>query len=268
MTPMQHTRTTPDTPAAPMLEVDNLHKHFGGFKAVDGCSFAVRPGTVTGLIGPNGAGKSTLFNLITGVLKPDAGRILFNGTSIHGKAPEQVALRGVGRTFQTPRLFFELTVWENLMTAGPDQPGERIHTTVFGRSTLRRTEQGLSDDAWQVLRFLHLERLANEYAANLSGGQRKLLSLGRVLMMKPRVILLDEPAAGVNESLSAELFDHIRALNAQGITFVVIEHHMALVMRLSHDIVVMHNGRTLAQGTPGEVQRNKDVLDAYLGGQI
>lgn len=253
---------------SPLLKVEAVSKHFGGLAAVDGCSFAVQPGSITGLIGPNGAGKSTLFNLVTGVFKPDSGRISFGGVALAGKAPERIVAHGIGRTFQTPRLFFNLTVWENLMVAGQGQPGERLPVTLFGRRKLQTTERALSQGAHEVLEFLGLGHLTNELAANLSGGQRKLLSLGRVLMMEPQLILLDEPVAGVNETLAQELFDHIQELNRRGITFLIIEHNMELVMRLCDVLVVMHNGRTLAQGTPLEVQQNQQVLDAYLGGQL
>jgi ABC-type branched-subunit amino acid transport system ATPase component len=251
-----------------LLEVRNLHKHFGGVKVVNDCSFAIRAGTVTGLVGPNGAGKSTMFNLVTGVLKPDSGRIVFDGDAVQGRSPERVVRHGIGRTFQTPRLFFELTAWENLMVAGRDQPGEHFLANLVRHRVVRQAERALSDKAHDVLAFLRLDRLANEMAGSLSGGQRKLLSLGRVLMMEPRMILLDEPAAGVNETLAQELFDHIQVLNRQGITFLVIEHNMSLIMRLSDELVVMHNGRTLAQGLPADIQRNQDVLDAYLGGHV
>lgn len=264
------TNTTPRPVAgdAPLLEVRDVARRFGGLAAVDGCSFSVRPGSVTGLIGPNGAGKSTLFNLVSGVLKPDRGRIAFQGSAIGGLAPEQIAAQGMGRTFQTPRLFFGMTVWENLMVAGPQQPGERFAAALVRRRGVRAAERALSDKALEILDFLRLGRLANQAAASLSGGQRKLLSLGRVLMLNPRLVLLDEPVAGVNETLAAELFDHIGELNRRGITFLVIEHDMDLVMRLCETVVVMHNGRTLAQGTPDEVQQNQAVLDAYLGGAV
>lgn len=254
--------------AAALLSVRDLCKHFDGMVAVDDCSFTVRCASVTGLVGPNGAGKSTMFNLITGVQRPDRGQIDFAGQRISGRTPEHVVDQGIGRTFQTPRLFHALTVWENLMVAGRNQPGERFWATLVGGTRLRGAERASSDKAHEVLAFLRLEHLGNELSANLSGGQRKLLSLGRVLMMEPRLILLDEPAAGVNETLAQELFDHIQSLNNQGITFLVIEHNMELIMRLSDELVVMHHGRTLAQGTPAEIQRNQAVLDAYLGGQV
>lgn len=251
-----------------VLDVSGLSKQFDGLVAVDGCSFRVEPGTVTGLIGPNGAGKSTAFNLITGVYKPDQGDVVFQGAAIGGHAPNTIAARGMGRTFQTPRLFLKLTVWENLMVAAQHQPGEHLLATLVGRRRSRDAEHKSSRKAHDILAFLELARLTNDLAGNLSGGQRKLLSLGRVLMMDPTLILLDEPVAGVNETLGAALFDHIAELNRQGITFLIIEHDMDLVMRLCDTLVVMHNGQTLAQGTPSQVQQNQAVLDAYLGGQV
>src|SRR5690625_1047642 len=192
--------------AAPLLVVQDIHKTFGAVPAVEGCSFALRSGRVTGLVGPNGAGKSTLFNLITGVQRPDRGRIVFDGRAIAGRSPERIVDHGIGRTFQTPRLFHELTVWENLMVAGRKQPGEHFWATLMCVGHWRGAERALSDKAREVLAFLRLEHLLDEPAASLSGGQRKLLSLGRVLMMRPRLILLDEPAAGVNETLAQDLF--------------------------------------------------------------
>lgn len=250
------------------LEVRGLSKQFDGLVAVDGCDFNVKPGSITGLIGPNGAGKSTAFNLITGVYKPDQGDVLFQGVNMAGHGPNAIAARGMGRTFQTPRLFAGMTTWENLMVAAQEQPGERLMATLIKRGHARRSEYKASRKAMEILAFLKLDRLLDTPAASLSGGQRKLLSLGRVLMMDPSLILLDEPVAGVNETLARELFDHIGELNRRGITFLLIEHDMDLVMRLCHTLVVMHNGRALAQGTPAQVQRNQTVLDAYLGGQV
>src|SRR5699024_6797611 len=190
------------------------------------------------------------------------------GESMNGCTPNFIAAAGLGRTFQTPRLFLRMTVWENLMVAAQAQPGERLTTALLHRGRARAAEREASAKAHEILSFLKLTRLTNDTADSLSGGQRKLLSLGRVLMMDPRLILLDEPVAGVNETLGAELFDHIGELNRRGITFLIIEHDMDLVMRLCDTLVVMHNGRTLVRGTPQEVQRNQAVLDAYLGGQV
>lgn len=260
---------TARTPTAvPLLAVQELHKQFDGLVVTDGCSFDVQQGSITGLIGPNGAGKSTLFNLVTGVYRPDRGNILLRGDRITGHSPQRIAAAGMGRTFQTPRLFLHMTVWENLMVAAQQQPGERLTTALLHRGRARAAERAASHKAREILSFLKLERLTNAMAASLSGGQRKLLSLGRVLMMDPQLILLDEPVAGVNATLGAELFEHIGELNRRGITFLIIEHDMDLVMRLCQQLVVMHNGRTLAQGTPQQVQQNEAVLEAYLGGQV
>src|SRR5699024_501872 len=212
--------------AAALLEVCDVHKQFDGLVVTDGCSFAVQPGTITGLIGPNGAGKSTLFNLVTGVYRADRGRIRFRGDVISGSTPNAIAAAGLGRTFQTPRLFAHMTVWENLMVAAPS--ASSLTAALCRRGRMRETQREISARAHEILAFLKLTRLTNDTADSLSGGQRKLLSLGRVLMMDPQLILLDEPVAGVNESLGAELFVHIGTLNRRGITFLIIEHDMDL----------------------------------------
>lgn len=249
-----------------ILQIRDARKHFGGVQAVDGCSFDVAQGAITGLIGPNGAGKTTLFNLITGHFPLDAGDIRYRGASIVGLSPDQLAGRGLVRTFQIPRGFSRMTVWENLMFAAPNQLGEGVMQAIARLARMRAEEARYAQRAWEILEFLELDHLADEYADALSGGQRKLLELGRVLMMDPEVILLDEPAAGVNPALMQNLSARIADLNAQGITFLIIEHDMDLIFRMCHTVVVMHHGTALAEGDPETIRHDPRVLEAYLGG--
>ncbi len=249
-----------------LLSVEGLQKHFGGLMAVAGTSFAVRQGSITGLIGPNGAGKSTLFDLVTGVTRPDRGTVRIAGRPLTGRAPDVIARAGVARTFQTPRIFPDMSTWENLLAGGTRHPGETLlGGLVLGRAA-RTRERALQARATELLAFLGLERVAGQAARELSGGQRKLLSLGRALMTEPRLLMLDEPAAGVNQTLTRTLMARIRDVNAGGVTVLVVEHDMDLIMRLCERVVVMHHGSVLAEGTPEEVQRDERVLEAYLGG--
>jgi len=251
-----------------VLEVDRLCKRFGGLRAVASCSFSVEAGTITGLIGPNGAGKTTLFNLITGFLKPDSGKVALEGKGITRLAPHRVFRAGISRTFQVPRELAGMTAAENLMLVPSDQLGERMWNPFFRPFRVRRQEQETRRKAIGVLEFLQLSHLADEPAHDLSGGQKKLLELGRTLMANPRIVLLDEPGAGVNRTLLKRLADAIRTLRDDlGMTFLVIEHDMDFVMRLCTPIVVMSEGTVLMQGVPDVVQRDQRVLDAYLGGQ-
>ncbi|MGD9676335.1 MAG: ABC transporter ATP-binding protein [Candidatus Bipolaricaulia bacterium] len=251
-----------------MLEIDRLSKRFGGVRAVDGCSFSVETATITGLIGPNGAGKTTLFNLLTGTLRPDAGHVRLEGRDITRCPPHRVFRSGIGRTFQIPREFRNMTVVENLMTAFPNQLGERIWNPFLRSRAVSRQDGAARDKALEVLEFLELVPVAHEQAGNLSGGQKKLLELARTMMSEPRLLLLDEPAAGVNRTLLHRLADSIRRLCAEcGVTILLVEHDMDFVMRLCHPVVVMSEGRVLAEGSPFDIQRDPRVLDAYLGGQ-
>ena len=250
-----------------MLEVVDLEKNFGGIKAVDGCSLKVEQGSITGLIGPNGAGKTTLFNLITGFYKPDGGEIWFSGERIGGLSPHKIARRALTRTFQIPRELKEMTVLENLMVVPENQVGERIWNSFFRPGVVRRQERELRDEALEVLEFVELIDLANEYAKNLSSGQKKLLELARTLMAEPKMILLDEPGAGVNPTLMKKLTRNIENLRQRGKTFFLIEHDMDLIMNLCDTVIVMNKGRQLAEGTPDEIKKNESVLEAYLGGR-
>ncbi len=251
-----------------ILEVKNLKKRFGGLLAVDGCSLEVKQGTITGLIGPNGAGKTTLFNLITGHLRPDGGQVLFRGRDITGRPPHQIFHSNIYRTFQITREFPQMTVLENLMLMPEDQIGERVWNTWFRFKSIHDQEKALQEKAVEVLDFVGLRRLTNEYAGSLSGGQKKLLELARSMMADPEMVLLDEPGAGINPTLMQRLMSRIRQLcEEKGITFLLIEHDMNLVMNLCNPVIVMSEGKKLTEGTPDEVKTDERVLEAYLGGQ-
>ncbi|HYF21504.1 MAG TPA: ABC transporter ATP-binding protein [Ramlibacter sp.] len=252
----------------PLLRLENVTRSFGALRAVDGVSFAVGRGGITGLIGPNGAGKTTLFNTIAGALAPDAGRILLDGHDIAGLRADQVFHRGIGRTFQIPRPLPALTVMENLLLAPTDQAGERFWAAWVQRGAIRRQEAGHREKAREILEFTGLTKLQDQPASVLSGGQQKLLELARILMVDPALILLDEPAAGVNPVLLETLLERIQALNRGGVTFLLIEHNMDVVMRLCNPVVVMAQGQLVMQGTPEDVRRDQRVVDAYLGGAL
>jgi branched-chain amino acid transport system ATP-binding protein len=255
-----------DTPA---IEVRAVTKVFGGNRAVDACSFAVRRGSITGLIGPNGAGKSTLLNVIAGVLRADGGSVLLDGEPSDGLRPDQLLKRGLARTFQVPRPIPTMTVLENLVLAGQDQCGERIWNAWCRPGRVGAQENAIVDRAIDVLRYVNLIHLRDAYAATLSGGQKKLLEFARALMTGPRVILLDEPAAGVNRTLMRELAGLIEEqCRDHGVTFLIVEHDMDLVARLCDPVVVMSQGTRLFEGSFNEVRRDQAVLDAYLGGQF
>jgi neutral amino acid transport system ATP-binding protein len=252
------------------LRVENLHKRFGGITAVDGASFNVEQQSMTGLIGPNGAGKSTTFNCITGIHPPDGGRVLFGGEDITGMAPNVVANRGLVRTFQIARELDEMTVLENLMLAPKGQRGEALWRSVFPFVRGDVVEQGeeLRERCWETLEFFEIDHLADEYAKNLSGGQRKLLELSRALLTDPDTVLLDEPFAGVNPSLEERLLEHIHQLRDEGYTFLIVEHDMDLIMENCERIIVMHQGSVLTEGSPADIQSNEEVIEAYLGGEV
>ena len=255
--------------SAPILDVRAVTKAFGGNLAVNDCSFAVRRGTITGLIGPNGAGKSTLLNIIAGALPLDAGSILLDGRPATGLLPHQLLARGLARTFQIPRPIPSMTVLENLVLTGPGQAGERIWNAWCRPGTVGRQEDRIIDQALAILNYVNLEHLRDVYAANLSGGQKKLLEFARTLMIRPRVVLLDEPAAGVNRTLMRQLAGHIEEqCREHGVTFLIVEHDMDLVARLCDPVIVMSEGTRLCEGSFSEVQQDPAVLDAYLGSQV
>lgn len=253
-----------------ILEVENMEKRFGGIVAVDGASFAVERGSITGLIGPNGAGKSTTFNCITGVHQPDGGRVAFDGTEITGDRPHRVANRGLVRTFQIARGLPEMTVLENMMLAPKGQVGESLWRSVvpYFRSEVLEQERELRERAWETLELFEIDHLAEEYAKNLSGGQRKLLELARALQTEPEMLMLDEPMAGVNPTLQEKLLGHIHDLCDRGYTFLIVEHDMDVIMNNCERVIVMHQGAVLDSGTPAEITANEQVIEAYLGGEV
>jgi branched-chain amino acid transport system ATP-binding protein len=252
------------------LRVEGLEKRFGGITAVDGATFDIERGSLTGLIGPNGAGKSTTFNLITGFNRPDDGQVRFDGDDVTGMAPYDLAERGLVRTFQIARELEEMTVMENMMLAPKGQAGERLWRSVLPgtRGGVVDQEDANLDRVWRTLAFFELDHLWDEYAGNLSGGQRKLLEMARVLMTSPQVVLLDEPLAGVNPSLENRLLDHLHQLADSGYTFLIVEHDMDVIMQHCEHVIVMHQGQVLAEGAPAAVRDSERVIDAYLGEEI
>ena len=250
-----------------MLGVVGLRKHFGGLRAVDGASFEIAGGSVTGVIGPNGAGKSVLFNVICGLLRPTGGRVLLDGRDITGLPPHELYLRGVLRTFQLAHEFPTLTVLENLMTAAGGQSGESLASAWLGRRRVREEEAAIRRRAEEVAGLLNLSGLAGEPAGNLSGGQKKLLEFGRVMMADARIVFLDEAGAGVNRALLATIGDAIRRLNRErGCTFCIIEHDMEFIARMCDPVIVMAEGGVLVEGGPEKVLTDRRVVAAYLGG--
>ncbi|WP_123534274.1 ABC transporter ATP-binding protein [Halosimplex salinum] len=259
-----------DEPGDASLVVDDLSKSFGGIDAVDGVSFSVERGSLTGLIGPNGAGKSTTFNLITGVNEPDTGRVSFEGQDITGLRTSDIANEGLVRTFQIARELEEMTVLENLMLAPRGQSGEKLVNAVTPglRGRVREEERALRERVWETLELFEIDHLAEEHAGNLSGGQRKLLELARALMLDPSMMLLDEPFAGVNPTLEEKLLDRVHELREEGLTFLLVEHDMDLIMEHCEHVIVMHQGQVLAEGEPADIRSNDRVIDAYLGEDI
>lgn len=255
----------PESPA--LLSVRGLVKDFGGLRAVNNCSFDVREGSITGLIGPNGAGKTTLFGLIAGSHQPDSGVVLLKGEDVTGLPPHLMFRKGLCRTFQIPRELKGMTVLENLMLVPSGQLGEKFWNPMFRPGTVRAQERTLRAKAREVLDFVALGHLQDEPAGAMSGGQKKLLELARTLMADPTIVLLDEPAAGVNPTLMGKLREKIVLLNQErGITFLLIEHDMPLVMGLCDPVVVMNQGTKLVEGPPSVIRTDPRVLEAYLGG--
>jgi neutral amino acid transport system ATP-binding protein len=240
-----------------LLEVEGLSKHFGGVTAVDSCSLSLQPGTITGLIGPNGSGKTTVFNLITGFISRDSGDVRFLSRSIAGLGPDRIYGLGIGRTFQLARIFPRLTTLENMLV-----PVRRAGIRGLFSHGQWKEEKARAMD---MLAFMDISHVAGVLGGSLSYGQRKLLELAAVMMAQPQLVLLDEPAGGVNPALLDRIAAHIRRLNKEGVAFLLVEHNMPFVMGLCQDVVVLHRGRVIATGTPAEVRENPTVLDAYLG---
>ena len=248
------------------MRVEGLQLSFGGLHAVDGATFEVARGSITALIGPNGAGKTTVFNLVTGFYHADAGEILFAGRSIRGLAPHTIARRGVVRTFQITKVLSAMSVMDNMLLAAPHHPGEHLAGLALRPAAARRRETEIRGRADELLELFDLRGKAGDYAGTLSGGQRKLLELARALMVEPKLVLLDEPMAGVNVVLGLRLLEHVEELRrTREITFLFVEHNMDVVMRHADRVIVMAQGRVIAEGAPHEVRADARVLDAYLG---
>ncbi|HWQ20999.1 MAG TPA: ABC transporter ATP-binding protein [Methanotrichaceae archaeon] len=248
-----------------ILSVQKVSKRFGGLMAVDGCDLSVIEGSIVGLIGPNGAGKSTLFEMVSGFLSPSSGRILFQGREITGLPAHEIARAGIIRTFQIPKALNRMTVLDNLMLSPQNQSGETIWNAAFRLYRVRSEEKKIREKAAQILDFFSLQRMRDEYAGSLSGGQKKLLEMARSLMADPKLLLLDEPFAGVNPSLSLTLIKRIKELRDGGLTIMIIEHGIPYVVELSDEIYVLNKGSVMAHGSPEQVISDKKVLDAYLG---
>ena len=249
-----------------MIRVKNLHRHFGGFRAVDGSSIEIDEGSITGVIGPNGAGKTTLFNVIAGVLPPTSGTVTMGEEDITGVPPHELFHKGLLRTFQIAHEFSSMTVLENLMMVPAGQTGETLWNTWFGRKRIADEERQLAAKAVEVLEFLTIDHLKDEKAGNLSGGQKKLLELGRTMMVDAKIVFLDEVGAGVNRTLLNTIGDAILRLNKErGYTFCMIEHDMEFIGRLCNPVIVMAEGKVLTKGTIEEIKSNEQVIEAYLG---
>lgn len=248
-----------------LLQASGLYKSFGGIHAVQNASINVPQGSITGLIGPNGAGKTTLFNLLSNFIQPDQGKVIFNGREIQTLPSHEIALKGFVRTFQVARVLSRLSVLENMLLAAQQQTGEDILKVWFQQGKIRRQERANREKAMAILESVGLAAKAQDYAGALSGGQRKLLEMARALMSDPKLILLDEPAAGVNPTLINQICEHIIRWNKDGISFLIIEHNMDVIMTLCNHIWVLAEGTNLADGTPSEIQTNDQVLEAYLG---
>ncbi|PIL12420.1 branched-chain amino acid ABC transporter ATPase [Puniceibacterium antarcticum] len=249
-----------------MIRVETLHRHFGGFRAVDGASLEIATGSITGLVGPNGAGKTTLFNVIAGVLEPTSGKVFMDGEDITGMPPHALFHKGLLRTFQIAHEFSSMTCRENLMMVPGAQSGETLWNAWFGRGRIAQEEAGLLKKADEVLDFLTISHLKDEKAGNLSGGQKKLLELGRTMMVDAKIVFLDEVGAGVNRTLLNTIGDAILRLNQErGYTFCMIEHDMEFIGRLCDPVIVMAEGKVLAEGSIAQIKANDAVIEAYLG---
>ena len=253
-------------PDSNILQIDNLSKYFGGLAAVSDCSLKIKRGSITGIIGPNGSGKTTLFNLIAGNLKSSKGSVLFNNENITDVPSYELFSKGLLRTFQIAHEFTNLTVLENLMMVPGNQSGENIVNALLKPTLIKKEEEKIKQKAFEVIEFLNLTHLANELAGNLSGGQKKLLELGRTMMVDAKLVLLDEVGAGVNRTLLKDIGTAILRLNKeQGYTFCMIEHDMDFISRLCNPVIVMAEGSVLFKGTSDQVKNNERVIESYLG---
>jgi branched-chain amino acid transport system ATP-binding protein len=249
-----------------MIRVEKLHKHFGGFHAVDGASLEIKTGSITGLIGPNGAGKTTLFNVIAGRYEATSGQVFMDGEDITGLPPHKLFDKGLLRTFQIAHEFSSMTVRENLMMVPPRQTGEKLWNALFSRSQVAEEEERIRQKADEVLEFLTISHIADQKAGMISGGQKKLVELGRTMMVDAKIVFLDEVGAGVNRTLLNTIGDAIVRLNKErGYTFCVIEHDMDFIGRLCNPVICMAEGKVLAEGTVDEVKNDERVIEAYLG---
>ena len=252
-----------------ILQIENLSKYFGGLAAVSDCSLKIKKGSITGIIGPNGSGKTTLFNLIAGNLKASNGKVLFYDEDVTDVPSYELFSKGILRTFQIAHEFTNLSVLENLMMVPANQSGEKLMTALLKPSLVRTEELAVKQKAQDVVDFLNLTHLSNELAGNLSGGQKKLLELGRTMMGDSKCVLLDEPGAGVNPTLMVKVTEMIRTLNEeQGYTFCIIEHDMDLIANLCRNVIVLNDGQILTQGTMEQVRNDERVIDAYFGGGV
>ncbi len=249
-----------------ILQINNISKFFGGLAAVSNCSLNIKKGSITGVIGPNGSGKTTLFNLIAGNLKPNSGQVMFNNEEITSIPSYELFSKGLLRTFQIAHEFTNLTVLENLMMVPGNQSGEKLMTALLKPKLVKKEEEFVKQKAYEVIDFLNLKHLSNELAGNLSGGQKKLLELGRTMMVDAKIVLLDEVGAGVNRTLLKDIGTAIQRLNKEkGYTFCMIEHDMDFIKRMCDPVIVMAEGSVLFEGTPEEVMKNEKVIESYLG---
>ena len=254
-------------PGDNILEVNGVVQTFGGIRAVNGATFNVQRGSITALIGPNGAGKTTCFNVVTGFYRGNRGSVRFDGEEVFREPAHRIARRGMVRTFQITKALARMPVIDNMLLAAADQPGEKLFNNLIRRGESKRREAEIHEQAMELLEEFNLAKLKDSYAGTLSGGQRKLLELARSLMTKPRLLMLDEPMAGINPTLAARLLEHMERLRTQeGVTFLFVEHDMEVVMNHSDHVIVMAEGRVIAEGLPQEVRENQQVIDAYLGG--
>jgi neutral amino acid transport system ATP-binding protein len=248
-----------------ILRIEGVRKGFGGLLAVDDCSLSVQEAAIVGLIGPNGAGKSTLFDVISGFVKPDSGSIIFSSREIGGLPAYEIARLGLIRTFQIPRALMRMTVLENMMLGRQNQLGERIFAPIICPGRVQAEERSIEKKAEEILKFFDLLRMKDEYAGSMSGGQKKMLEMSRALMADPRLLLLDEPFAGLNPALSERLIERIKKLREKGLTIMIIEHAIPYVLALSDELYVLNKGAVLASGRPDQVISDPRVFEAYLG---